>query len=85
MGLIYGDLNNMSAGKRLDWLKRSVDYAPQSYEQQSKPAWPGNAPPRHAAQLPQLKCSTPPIITDGGIGFLKSDDFWPRTVTEKRS
>jgi hypothetical protein len=32
-GLIYDDLTNMPARKRLDWLSRSVDYAPQPYEQ----------------------------------------------------
>jgi hypothetical protein len=32
-GLTYGDLTNMPARKRLDWLNRSVDYAPQPYEQ----------------------------------------------------
>jgi hypothetical protein len=31
--LTYEDLTNMPARKRLDWLKRSVDYAPQPYEQ----------------------------------------------------
>ena len=32
-GLTYDDLTNMPARKRLDWLNRSVDYAPQPYEQ----------------------------------------------------
>jgi hypothetical protein len=32
-GLTYEDLTNMPARKRLDWLGRSVDYAPQPYEQ----------------------------------------------------
>jgi hypothetical protein len=32
-GLTYDDLTNMPVKKRLDWLKRSVDYAPQPYEQ----------------------------------------------------
>jgi hypothetical protein len=32
-GLTYDDLTNMPARKRLDWLDRSVDYAPQPYEQ----------------------------------------------------
>ena len=32
-GLTYGDLTNMPARERLDWLNRSVDYAPQPYEQ----------------------------------------------------
>jgi hypothetical protein len=32
-GLIYEDLTNMPVRKRLDWLNRSVDYAPQPYEQ----------------------------------------------------
>jgi uncharacterized protein YjbI with pentapeptide repeats len=33
-GLIYGDLTNMPARERLDWLKRSVvGYSPQPYEQ----------------------------------------------------
>ena len=32
-GLVYEDLTNMPVGKRLDWLNRSVDYAPQPYEQ----------------------------------------------------
>ena len=32
-GLTYGDLTNMPARKRLHWLNRSIDYAPQPYEQ----------------------------------------------------
>jgi hypothetical protein len=32
-GLTYDDLTNIPARKRLDWLNRSVDYAPQPYEQ----------------------------------------------------
>ena len=32
-GLTYDDLTNMPARKRLDWLNRTVDYAPQPYEQ----------------------------------------------------
>jgi hypothetical protein len=32
-GLTYDDLTNMPARKRLDWLNRSVGYAPQPYEQ----------------------------------------------------
>jgi hypothetical protein len=32
-GLTYDDLTNMPVRKRLDWLNRSVDYAPQPYEQ----------------------------------------------------
>jgi hypothetical protein len=32
-GLTYGDLTSMPARERLDWLNRSVDYAPQPYEQ----------------------------------------------------
>jgi hypothetical protein len=32
-GLTYDDLTDMPARRRLDWLKRSVDYAPQPYEQ----------------------------------------------------
>ena len=32
-GLRYEDLTNMPARKRLDWLRRSIDYAPQPYEQ----------------------------------------------------
>jgi hypothetical protein len=32
-GLTYDDLTNMPARERLDWLNRSVGYAPQPYEQ----------------------------------------------------
>lgn len=32
-GLTYDELSDMSARKRLDWLNRSGDYAPQPYEQ----------------------------------------------------
>jgi len=32
-GLRYDDLTNMPARKRLDWLNRAFDYAPQPYEQ----------------------------------------------------
>jgi hypothetical protein len=32
-GLTYDELTNMPARKRLDWLNRSIEYAPQPYEQ----------------------------------------------------
>ena len=32
-GLTYDELTNMPARKRLDWLSRSIEYAPQPYEQ----------------------------------------------------
>jgi hypothetical protein len=32
-GLTYDELANMPARKRLNWLSRSIDYAPQPYEQ----------------------------------------------------